>query len=96
MPNPSSGRAWHLAAARADEGIPRLTPGRLLTIEELSDYLQVPVKTLYDWRHRRLGPQGLRVGRYVRYRQSDVDAWLETCVDPGPNSLGVVVRRTAR
>lgn len=59
----------------------------LLTIEELSQYLQVPVKTLYDWRHRGLGPRGLRVGRYVRYRQTDVDAWLETCLDPASCAL---------
>lgn len=72
-----------------------MTSGRLLTIEELSQYLQVPVKTLYDWRHRGLGPRGLRVGRYVRYRQADVDAWLETCVDPARYVLGVRVPRTA-
>ena len=54
----------------------------LLTIEEVGAYIQVPVKTLYDWRHRGIGPAGMRVGRYVRYRLSDVDAWLETCRDP--------------
>lgn len=67
---------------------------RLLTLEEVAGYLQVPVKTIYDWRHRGLGPRGLRVGRYVRYRQSDLDAWLDTCVDPA-RSLGVGSRRTA-
>jgi len=66
---------------------------RLLTLEEVAGYLQVPVKTLYDWRHRGLGPQGLRVGRYVRYRQADLDAWLDTCVDPAP-CLGTSARRT--
>lgn len=68
---------------------------RLLTLEQVAGYLQVPVKTLYDWRHRGLGPKGLRVGRYVRYRQSDVDAWLDTCVDPVRSPLGVGSRRTA-
>lgn len=61
-----------------------MTADHLLTIEELSEYLRVPVKTLYDWRYRGLGPAGLRVGRYVRYRRADVDAWLETRFDPGP------------
>lgn len=68
---------------------------RLLTLEEVARYLQVPVKTLYDWRHRGLGPRGLRVGRYVRYRQADVDAWLDTCVDQARSALGMPSHRTA-
>lgn len=73
-----------------------MTAGHLLTIEELSEYLQVTVKTLYDWRHRGLGPRGPRVGRYVRYRQADIDAWLETCSDPAPYLLGLPTPPTAR
>ncbi|MGH9034275.1 MAG: helix-turn-helix transcriptional regulator [Acidimicrobiia bacterium] len=69
---------------------------RLLTLEQVAGYLQVPVKTLYDWRHRGLGPRGLRVGRYVRYRQADVDAWLDTCVDPGRCALGMPSQRAGR
>ena len=57
---------------------------QLMTLEEVADYLQVPVKTLYDWRHKGVGPSGMRVGRYVRYRRADIDAWLETCRDPEP------------
>ncbi len=68
---------------------------RLLTLEDVAGYLQVPVKTLYDWRHRGVGPRGLRVGRYVRYRQADVDAWLDTCVDPARCALGMPSQRTA-
>ncbi len=55
----------------------------LATIEEVAEFLGVPVKTLYAWRSRRLnteGPRGLRVGRHVRYRWSDVDAWVEAQV----------------
>jgi excisionase family DNA binding protein len=55
-----------------------------MTIDEVASYIQVPVKTLYDWRHRSRGPRGMRVGRYVRYRRADVDAWLESCLDPVP------------
>jgi excisionase family DNA binding protein len=54
----------------------------LMTLEEVGAYLQVPVKTLYDWRHKGCGPRGMRVGRYVRYRRAEVDRWLETCQDP--------------
>lgn len=50
---------------------------RLLTVQELAEYLGVPVATLYQWRHRREGPPGFRVGRHVRYRWSDVHEWIE-------------------
>ena len=49
---------------------------RLLTVQELADYLAVPVATLYQWRYRRDGPPGFRVGRHLRYRTSDVEDWL--------------------
>jgi len=50
---------------------------RLLTVQELADYLGVPVATLYQWRYQREGPPGFRVGRHVRYRWSDVEDWIE-------------------
>ncbi|WP_410642656.1 helix-turn-helix transcriptional regulator [Amycolatopsis sp. lyj-346] len=50
---------------------------RLLSIEDLSSYLQVPVNTLYQWRKTDKGPTGFRVGKYVRYRRADVDAWID-------------------
>ncbi len=53
------------------------TVDRLLTVEDLADYLGVPVATLYQWRYRREGPPGFRVGRYIRYRPTDVEAWIE-------------------
>lgn len=49
---------------------------RLLSIDDLSAYLQVPVNTLYQWRKTHKGPAGFRVGKYVRYRPDDVDAWI--------------------
>ncbi len=54
---------------------------QLLTVEELADYLVVPVATLYQWRYRREGPPGFRVGRYIRYRRTDVEAWIERQLD---------------
>ncbi|MGH7510956.1 MAG: helix-turn-helix transcriptional regulator [Gemmatimonadales bacterium] len=49
---------------------------RLLSAQELAHYLEVPVKTLYEWPHRGEGPPGFRVGRHLRYRWSDVAAWI--------------------
>ncbi|WP_435062054.1 helix-turn-helix transcriptional regulator [Amycolatopsis thermoflava] len=50
---------------------------KLLSIEDLADYLGVPKGTLYQWRTKGYGPPGRRVGKYVRYRPEDVDAWIE-------------------
>jgi len=41
------------------------------------------VLTLCDWRTRRVGPPWVRVGRLIRYRQADLDAWLESRVQKG-------------
>lgn len=48
----------------------------LLSTQELAAYLDLPVATLYAWRYRGRGPSGFRVGRHIRYRQSDVDQWI--------------------
>lgn len=49
---------------------------RLLSVAELADYLEVPVKTIYTWRHRNTGPKGFRVGKHVRFRWVDVQTWV--------------------
>lgn len=48
----------------------------LIGIEELAEYLGVPIKTLYKWRQEGTGPCSVRVGRHVRYLVSDVRDWL--------------------
>lgn len=50
---------------------------KLLTIEELSEYLKVPVSTLYRWRTQGYGPVGRRMGRHLRYREDDVRRWVD-------------------
>jgi excisionase family DNA binding protein len=54
------------------------TLDQLLTIQQLADYLGVPVATLYQWRWRGDGPLGFRVGRHVRYRWSDIEDWVDS------------------
>jgi len=51
-------------------------PERLLTAPELAALLGLQVQSLARWRCTREGPPYLKVGRAVRYRQADVDAWL--------------------
>lgn len=54
-----------------------MPPPKLATPEEVSAYLGVPKKTLYQWKYLRSGPRCTVVGRHLRYRWSDVEAWLE-------------------
>lgn len=50
---------------------------RLLTVEEVAEWLGVPVGTIYAWRYRSTGPASYKVGRHVRFRRPDVEQWLE-------------------
>ncbi|NOY54373.1 MAG: helix-turn-helix domain-containing protein [Actinobacteria bacterium] len=47
---------------------------RLLTVEEVAEWLG---GTIYAWRYRSTGPASYKVGRHVRFRQADVEQWLE-------------------
>lgn len=48
----------------------------LLTPEDLAAYLGVPKATVYKWRYEGTGPPACRVGKHLRYRAADVEAWL--------------------
>lgn len=49
---------------------------QLYGVDDVSRILGVPVRTLYAWRTEGRGPRSFRVGRYVRYRRSDVADWI--------------------
>lgn len=57
-----------------------------LTPQELADLIRVPLATVYGWRHKGEGPPCMKVGRHLRYRLRDVEAWLDGLVshDNGP------------
>lgn len=48
----------------------------LWTSRQVSKFLNVPVGTLYQWRHRSVGPPAYRVGRHLRYDPAAVRRWL--------------------
>lgn len=50
---------------------------RLATTPEVAAYLNVSVQALLDLRHRGNAPKASKVGRGLRWRWTDVDAWLE-------------------
>ena len=69
---------------------------RLIDVDELAEYLAIPVKTLYAWRYRREGPPGFRVGRHLRYRWRDVQHWIEQQIDATAGSVSVPPRSVGR
>jgi excisionase family DNA binding protein len=52
-------------------------------IEELAAELGVPVRTIYAWRTKKLGPPGYKLGKHIRFRREDVEAWLEQHAETG-------------
>jgi excisionase family DNA binding protein len=77
---PVSGQVAHLPGMQTDnaqhEGIEPV-----LSMSELASSLQVSVQTIYDLRSQGRGPRGFRVGRELRFRLSEVDAWLARMED---------------
>jgi len=51
----------------------------LFTVDEIASFVKVPKSFFYQPNHRK-GPDAipcLRMGKYLRYRLSEVMAWLE-------------------
>jgi excisionase family DNA binding protein len=58
------------------------TTDRLLSAQEVADYLGVPLTTLYAWRSKNAAPRAMKVGRHLRFKRSDVEGWLNEQADP--------------
>lgn len=63
-------------AAPAAEVVPLPTCDRLWTLQDVSEFLGVPVGTLYQWRVRGECPPAFKIGRHVRFDPDQVRAWL--------------------
>lgn len=50
---------------------------RLLSGQEVADYLGVPITTLYQWRTKGTAPRAVKVGRHIRFREEDIATWCE-------------------
>ncbi|MEU8958592.1 helix-turn-helix domain-containing protein [Streptomyces sp. NPDC048518] len=54
-------------------------PDRYLTPDDIAEIFEVPKETVYQWRKKRTGPPGFRIGKYVRYDPADVRAYVSEC-----------------
>lgn len=52
-----------------------------LSLEEIAEEINIPLRTLYARRSNGTGPRGYRIGKHVRVRRSDLAAWLESQAD---------------
>lgn len=80
MTAPSNGRAAETTAA-ANFSALNSTAGssaqrRMLTTPEAASHLQLSVTYLNKMRVSGLGPVFVKMGRSVRYRQADLEAWI--------------------
>lgn len=50
-----------------------------MDIAQAATYIGIAKSTLYTWRTRRpgFGPRAVKAGGALRYRRSDLDAWIE-------------------
>jgi predicted DNA-binding transcriptional regulator AlpA len=49
---------------------------KLYTPSELSEYLKFTVATLAQMRYTGTGPTFIKLGHQIRYRESDILAWM--------------------
>ncbi|MGY0019007.1 MULTISPECIES: helix-turn-helix transcriptional regulator [Streptomyces] len=56
-------------------------PDRYMTPVDVAELLGVSVETVYQWRRKRTGPKGFRVGRHLRFDPADVRAWVGSLME---------------
>ncbi|MFJ2968528.1 helix-turn-helix transcriptional regulator [Streptomyces collinus] len=61
-------------------------PDRYLNPDDIAEIFDVPKETVYQWRKKRIGPPGFRIGRYVRYDPADVRAYVRSRKDADMNT----------
>jgi predicted DNA-binding transcriptional regulator AlpA len=91
-----------MAILQAVRGAPRATVVELSRLGDhlvipgqLVDYLGLPVATLYAWRYTGDGPPGFRVGRHLRYRWRDIEAWISGQLEVQPQQISALQARSA-
>ena len=70
--------------------MPRLTMENLLTPQEIADVLGVSKSTIYQWTHQEYIPH-VKLGRFVRFRKSQIEIWLEKKAKKGRSNRKVSI-----
>jgi len=59
--------------------MPAVQASHNMTEREAAEYLGLSVYTLQQWRFRGQKPDYLKLGKAVRYREADLEAFIESC-----------------
>lgn len=62
---------------------------RLMTEKEAAERYGISVRTFQAWRVKGSGPSYCKIGRSVRYRQSDLNDFIKKCVTGSTSEHGV-------
>ncbi|MFF2098158.1 helix-turn-helix domain-containing protein [Streptomyces sp. NPDC058202] len=70
-----------MSRTRPAQPLPRATlrdglPDRYLTPDDIAEIFGVPLETVYQWRRKRSGPPGFRIGKHLRYDPGEVGAYV--------------------
>ena len=85
MPNPRCSSSSHLSKQLITETVRSVLseleknhalPQSLLNTQETAEYLNSSISFLTDLRTKDAGPPYLRIQSAIRYRRSDIEAWL--------------------
>jgi predicted DNA-binding transcriptional regulator AlpA len=61
-------------------------PDRYLTPDDIAEMFEVPLETVYQWRKKRTGPPGFRIGKHLRYDPADVCVYVTQRKDADRNA----------
>lgn len=78
----------HLVGMTSEASLPSDLES-ILSITELAARLGVPIQTIYDLGHHGRGPHGFRIGRELKFRASEVEAWLRRLEEDDERRLRV-------
>jgi excisionase family DNA binding protein len=51
---------------------------RLMSVDELADYLGLQKQTIYNWLHQKK-ISGIKIGKVWRFDKKNIDDWLKKC-----------------
>lgn len=56
-----------------------LTEDPWWTVQDVADHFHVVPRTVHTWRYTRTGPHGVKIGRHVLFRESEIRRWEAEC-----------------
>ena len=51
---------------------------KLMTVDELADYLGLQKQTIYNWLHQKK-IAGIKIGKVWRFERNYIDEWIRNC-----------------